>query len=80
MGLTSSATSFTLRNRTVTDVGSPVDGAGKKGPYLGIEGHVTYYMVFKYICCYYYYTLMQMKVLLGFDLDILFHEGNVCFK
>ncbi|XP_060606686.1 uncharacterized protein LOC132758983 isoform X2 [Ruditapes philippinarum] len=45
MGLTSTATSFTLSNRTVTDVGSPVDGAGKKGPYLGFEGHVTYYRV-----------------------------------
>ena len=45
MGLTSSATSFTLTNKTLTDVGSPVDGPGKQGPYLGSAGHVTYYRV-----------------------------------
>lgn len=45
MGLTSTATSFTLTNRTVTDVGSPVIGPGAAGPYLGSEGHVTYYRV-----------------------------------
>ncbi|XP_053388468.1 acidic mammalian chitinase-like, partial [Mercenaria mercenaria] len=45
LGLTGAATSFTLENRTATDVGSPVKGAGKAGPYLGREGHVTYYRV-----------------------------------
>jgi hypothetical protein len=49
MGLTSTATSFTLSNRTVTDVGSPVDGPGKAGPYLANKGHVTYYRVLKFI-------------------------------
>ncbi|XP_053383728.1 acidic mammalian chitinase-like [Mercenaria mercenaria] len=45
LGLTGAATSFTLANRTATDVGSPVKGAGKAGPFMGREGRVTYYRV-----------------------------------
>ena len=45
MGLTGTATSFTLTNKTLTDVGSPVTGPGKQGPYLFSSGHVTYYKV-----------------------------------
>jgi hypothetical protein len=48
MGLTGTATSFALSNRTVTDVGSPVDGPGTPGPYLNNAGHVTYYRVIKH--------------------------------
>ncbi|WAR04010.1 CHIT1-like protein [Mya arenaria] len=45
LGLTGIATTFTLANITDAGVGAAVAGAGKTGPYLGHEGHTTYYRV-----------------------------------
>jgi hypothetical protein len=45
MGLTGTATTFTLANVTDAGVGAPVAGPGKVGPYLGIAGHASYYRV-----------------------------------
>ncbi|WAR04007.1 CHIA-like protein [Mya arenaria] len=45
LGLTGIATTFTLANITDAGVGAAVTGAGKTGPYLGHEGHATYYRV-----------------------------------
>ncbi|XP_052241370.1 chitinase-3-like protein 2 [Dreissena polymorpha] len=45
MGITGTATTFTLVNVTNAGVGAPVKGPGKVGPYLGIEGHASYYRV-----------------------------------
>ncbi|WAR04009.1 CHIA-like protein [Mya arenaria] len=45
LGLTGIATTFTLANITDAGVGAAVAGPGKTGPYLGHEGHATYYRV-----------------------------------
>ncbi|XP_053383573.1 acidic mammalian chitinase-like [Mercenaria mercenaria] len=45
LGLTGTATTFTLANRTATGVGSPVLGPGRAGPYLVRRGHAPYYRV-----------------------------------
>ena len=45
MGITATATTFTLANLSNTDVGAPVGAKGKTGPYLQREGQATYFRV-----------------------------------
>ena len=47
MGLATYGRSFTLQNPLKSGVGAPARGAGKRGPFTGVDGFLGYYEICK---------------------------------